>query len=217
MQPHDTAVLAATLRQTGFMDLFQAQDRSLLEGIWSGGLARHALEEIVADSAADANSRFLAAEILFNNDPAYPPADRIEELAEIYTEALRHAGQMAANPWGLPGRAAGVIAGHVYRLGVTVVSDLQTLLDDQHSVSYDGSKEATIGNSYAYRVKDIAAELISHLLDVPFGPERNLELRDKAIQELIETIRTQSRLRVDLPLQTPVHNPLSRGPEAEGE
>ena len=48
----------------------------------------------------------------------------------------------------------------------------------------DGSKEATVGNGYQYRVKDFAAFYIAKIIDTPIAFHRDPADRDAAIEEL---------------------------------
>lgn len=172
-----------------FMDLFQRLDQSLLEQIWQNGSARDALEAIISDNAAEARLRFLAAEILFVKQPGYPPPNAFENLAAIYAATLCDAPAGMANSWGMPGVLDGQIARHVLRLGEAAIPPLTGLLNDERAVTYGGSQEATIGNSYHYRVKDLAAALIAQIRNLPFVPDTNPTARDEAIRRLLLTLK----------------------------
>ena len=184
MQPPDATTLAGKLSHTTFLDLFQRLDREALDSVWEGGDAAAALEKIVHDKTADWHARFLAAEILFVKLPSYPPPDATADLVEVYAAALRNAPASMANPWGLPGRPDGQIAEHVLRLGDGAVASLSALLDDARPVTYGGSQEAAFGNSYRFRVKDIAAALIARIRALPFAAGTRPKARDAAILEL---------------------------------
>ncbi|HUX28573.1 MAG TPA: hypothetical protein VMV39_07285 [Terracidiphilus sp.] len=175
---------AHALAGATFMDLFQRLDQSLLEQIWQNGRAQDALRAIVSDDAAEPRARFLAAEILFVKQTGYPPQGDIENLAAIYASALRDAPAAMANPWGLPGIPDGQIAQHVIRLGEAALPAFIKLLNDESVVTYGGSQEATIGNSYHYRVKDLAAALIAQIRNLPFVPDIEPSERNKAIRKL---------------------------------
>jgi hypothetical protein len=189
MPVHDVSSLAAALSRTSFMDVFQRLDHAVLESLWSEGDARSALEAMVGNPAASPDTRFLAAEILFAKVPGYPPPNAIENLAAIYADALRNAPKAMANPWGMPGMQDGQIAQHVLLLGNAAIPALRAQLDDARSVTFSGSKEATFGNSYHYRVKDIAAELIARIRTLPFIPDIDPAVRDGAIRKLATTLK----------------------------
>ena len=184
MEHLDSANPAEELRRATFTDLFLTQDHSLLEGIWQDGRARGALEGMVADGGAEMNARFLAAEILFAKLPGYPPAEGAAVLAEIYARALGDSTQAMANPWGLPGRTDATVAEHVLRIGPVAIPQFLPLLEDDRRVTYGGSRDATFGNRFRFRVKDVAADLIAALAGLPFVPDENPEMRDEAIREL---------------------------------
>jgi hypothetical protein len=94
-----------------------------------------------------------------------------------------------ANPWGLPGVPDGQIAAHVLRLGEAAIPALLPLLDDDTPVQFSGSKEATYGNRFAWRVKDIAASLISRIRGIPFEADALPAARDSAIVRLKTSVK----------------------------
>jgi len=191
VEPHEAAAVASRLQQATFTGLFERLDHRALDEIWDDGRARRALEELVADTSADPQSRFLAAEILFARLPDYPPQQAIGELAGIYAAALREAPQRGANAWGLPGHADGLLSRHVMQLGTAAVPALAGLLKDARPVGYEGSQEATLGNSFHFRVQDIAASLIAGIRGLRFAPEKDPAMRDNAIRELISTLEEE--------------------------
>ncbi|HWG19546.1 MAG TPA: hypothetical protein VG225_03385 [Terracidiphilus sp.] len=193
MQPHDAVSVVEQLRQTTFLRLFQAVDDSAVNRIWGDGRARNALQAVVRDAAAESGIRFLAAEILLVKDPGYPPSEDRAALSEIYAMALKNAPAVMANPWGLPGMFDGQIAGHVLRLGEAGVAPLRPLLDDPSPVVFSGSKDATYGNRYAWRVKDIAASLIARIRNLPFVPDPEPAARDQLIAHLKSTLDSTPR------------------------
>ncbi|HKF48722.1 MAG TPA: hypothetical protein VKB38_15295 [Terracidiphilus sp.] len=190
MPSPDSTALVHRLGQTTYLDLFQRLNRKLLEEIWDGGQASFALRAIVIDDPSPPRIRFLAAEILFTMDPAYPNGEALESLASIYAGALRDAPREMANPWGLPGSADGPIADHVLRIGAGAVPALRPLLDDAAPVKFSGSREATYGNRFAWRVKDIAASLLARICGIPFNPVPDPSARDSAIVHLKAALET---------------------------
>jgi hypothetical protein len=175
--------LAARLTELGYQELFLFLDRSSLQELWTspGGPAR--LRDVAEDPAADPSARFLAAEAVWERDPADPP--RAADLGAVYAAALRDATTGVANPWGLPGAGNGVVAGHVAALDPrSAAPPFVALLADDAEVLYAGSQEATDGNRYRYRVKDIAAELVARLLGLPYDVLLDPADRDTAIDRL---------------------------------
>jgi hypothetical protein len=72
----------------------------------------------------------------------------------------------------------------VVRLGEAAVAPLRPLLDDPSPVVFSGSKDATYGNRYAWRVKDIAASLIARIRNLPYIPDPEPAARDRSIAHL---------------------------------
>src|SRR5215469_10297437 len=157
MPSPDSTALVHRLGQTTYLDLFQRLNRKLLEEIWDGGQASFALRAIVIDDPSPPRIRFLAAEILFTMDPAYPNGEALESLASIYAGA---------------------------------VPALRPLLDDAAPVKFSGSREATYGNRFAWRVKDIAASLLARICGIPFNPVPDPSARDSAIVHLKAALET---------------------------
>ena len=77
---------------------------------------------------------------------------------------------------------------HFVALGEPAVPALVSLLDDTTRLEYGGSKEATVGNSYAYRVKDFAAFYLSRIRNLPFDVVQDPAARDKAIDALRQAL-----------------------------
>ena len=178
------------LERTSFPDLFQRLDRSLLDSFWREGKGFERLQSVVLDRSANPRSRFLAAEILFVRDPGYPHGVFVRELSEVYAGALSEAPGTSANPWGLPGLRDGQIELHLATLGKAIIPAFRPLLVDVRPVRYDGSQEATYGNSYGYRVKDLAASLVAAAAGIPFVPPRDPLLRDAVVSRIAESTRS---------------------------
>ncbi len=88
-----------------------------------------------------------------------------------------------ANPWGLPGDP-GPLSQQVIALGKAATGPLLDALDDATAMTYSGSREATVGNSYHWRVKDQAAALLAALRGEALVPDVDPKKRDKAIAAL---------------------------------
>jgi hypothetical protein len=183
-----TADLARHLTGLGYENLFMRLDSANLDRIWSAHDAPEQLRHLVLQSGADPSARFLAAEVLAARAPEFPPDDLKSPLAQIYARALETAE--IANPWGLPGEV-GPVGQHLLQIGVAAVQPFVELLDDRRRVAYIGSKDATFGNSYAYRVKDLAAFYLSLLSDLPYRVLERPADRDPEIKSL----RNQVELR----------------------
>jgi hypothetical protein len=176
--------LAEELIGLGYLELFLRVDDTALDQVWQRPGAKEGLRRLALHSGMPSLPAFLAAEMLSARDPAFPaPADRAS-LALLYAEALRQNMTRMANPWGLPGDLGGPVSTHVLALGEAAVPAFAALLDDGTQLSYSGSHEATYGNSYNYRVKDEAAELIAELISVPCPVHLDPRDRDAEIDLL---------------------------------
>jgi hypothetical protein len=175
------ADLARRLEKLGYQELFLRPGREDLERIWSASREGRELRDIVTDQAASTVARFLAAEVL-----AARPGGRgipAEILARVYVAALREDATRIANPWGLPGDVD-ELGRRVVELGPAARSLLVELLDDDRRLTYAGSREATVGNGYRWRVKDEAAVLLAAIDGRAFEADRSPAKRDRAIAGL---------------------------------
>jgi hypothetical protein len=129
-------------------------------------------------------ARFLAAEILFYKDGTFKTENRREKLAPVYAAALSQNFTETANPWGLPGVLNGLAGEHLLALGKVIVPELVNLLDNSKRIYYEGSKEATLGNHYGCRVKDLAAYYISMINAIPFQMDEDPNKRDEEIDAI---------------------------------
>jgi hypothetical protein len=180
--------LSKMLTSLGYLELFLRADDAAVGEVWRQPGAPERLRLLVADPDAPPLARFLAAEVLAARDPTFPSPDDRMPMGRLYAEALRRNLAGMANPWGLPGELDGPLARHVLALGGAAVPALAQLLDDDDGLRYGGSKEATVGNSYGYRVKDVAASLIAALLGVPHRVQLAPGARDVDIDLLARHI-----------------------------
>jgi hypothetical protein len=179
------STLAEKLINTGYIDLFMRTNENAIDEIWADKNYQEELHTIITDDAVPVLARFLAAEILFKKDASFPTTQEQKKmLAKIYVEILSDQGTVNGNIWGLPGYA-GIIGEHMLKADkdeLTIL--LKDQLNNQQPVLYDGSREATFGNEYQYRVKDIAAFYFSLVLKQPYTVLKQPEERDAAIQQL---------------------------------
>ena len=177
------AELTRTLEELGYRELFQRLGTESIDHIWNQDGAPESLAQLALDANASTQARFLAAEILFAKDAQYPPDSAKAALASVYAAALKDNFVGMANPWGLPGKLD-VVGRHVVALGDAAVAELAQLLDTTTTTSYGGSRDATTGNRYHYRVKDIAAYLISQIKGIAYTVKETPEERDADIEQL---------------------------------
>jgi len=68
---------------------------------------------------------------------------------------------------------------------------LLKLLGNEGRILYIGSQDATIGNAYQYRVKDIAAYYIAKIKNIPLAFYEEFEKRDREIEQLGKKLKTE--------------------------
>lgn len=140
-------------------------------------------EQLVLDEKASSKARFFAAEILFAQNQAIILTFDKNKLAELYALALANNDTGIANPWGLPGEVD-VVGQHLLTISQPTTEAWEALLDNKQKVLYVGSEEATVGNSYKYRVKDIAAFYVSKMRNLPYTVFNKPKERDTEIIRL---------------------------------
>jgi hypothetical protein len=70
-------------------------------------------------------------------------------------------------------------------LGDPAVPALVRLLDNTGApLTYAGSKEATVGNAYGYRIKDFAAYYLGRIRRIPVSFHSDVAERDQEIARL---------------------------------
>ena len=184
--------LADDLGRAGYRGLFLAGEQSSATSVWCEGANRETLLEIVAGERYGDLERVLASEILYANDPGYPPRGWDDLLGSVYARALAITGTgdrpivLTGNEWGFlyHGGGEGALGAHLLDAGSTAVRHLIPLLDDPAPVFYEGSQEATLGNSLGYRVKDAAAYYIGVLAGISVTFHATLDERDAEIERL---------------------------------
>ena len=180
----ETSDLAQRLVTLGYVELFHRLDDDALNSIWGQPGAPQALEKLALDPEASTLARFLAAEVLFYKRRGYPPEEAKGRLAPIYSAALSQNFPGITNTWGLPGELDGLAGQHFVALGEAAIAELVKLLNDETGMIYSGSKDATFGNSYRYRVKDLAAFYISKTRGIPYDVHLEPKARDREIRKL---------------------------------
>jgi hypothetical protein len=188
----DVDRLVDDLGGAGYRGLFLAGEQSSAASFWSDGANREALLAIVADRRYGDLERVLASEILYANDPAYPPRGWDDLLGSVYARALAITGTgdrpivLTGNEWGFlyHGGGEGALGAHLLDAGSAAVGHLVSLLDDPAPVFYEGSQEATLGNALDYRVKDAAAYYIGVLAGISVPFHAPFDQRDAEIERV---------------------------------
>ena len=183
--------IARKLANDSYGDFFNylIQDQ-IIATVWAeaGGVAP--LKAIVLNEDAPTKARMLANEVLLKREFTYLRDEdvKINRVAAIYTDALANNLTGMANSWGFlykhPYNAFGPIGGMLVILGEKVVPELVKLLDNETIHLYDGSREAMLGNSYRFRVKDFAAYYICAIKNIEAVYHETHAARDAEIEKL---------------------------------
>lgn len=164
--------------------LFLRGDVSAEDAVWGGGAHRAELEAVIADQGRAPLERVLAAEVLWR---CAPDASRTG-FGEIYARALTvSSADLPANLWGFlfyDSDDDGPLGDRLLATGAEAVPELVRLLDDDTPMTYAGSREAMLGNSLHYRVKDAAGYYLAKItgVDITFPTDR--EARDAELERL---------------------------------
>ena len=183
--------IAQKLANDSYGDFFNylIQDQ-IIATVWAeaGGVAP--LKAIVLNEDAPTKARMLANEVLFRRDFSYINDEdvKINRVAAIYTDALANNITGMANSWGFLYKheriAFGPVGGTLAILGKEAIPELVKLLDNETIHLYRGSKEATVGNSYRFRVKDFAAYYIFEIKNIKAVYHETHAARDAEIEKL---------------------------------
>jgi hypothetical protein len=197
MQSDSTKEIAKVLADAGYHGLFLSGDPNQAADVWKRGANRAQLEQMVQDKSQPDLVRVLAAEILFENAPGFPKPEWMGALGYLYAQALAMSGNardeypITGNQWGYMYytdeqglRDYGDLGKRLVGIGQEAVPHLAQLLDDTDVIFYEGSREATLGNSLGYRVKDAAAYYIGQITGIPVKFQRELAERDAEIERL---------------------------------
>jgi hypothetical protein len=160
---------------------------AIIDEIWSQPNSKARLEGLIADVNVPMKARFLASQVLFKKHFTFVNNVGVETVAEILVHAFLNNYTGMANSWGFlyEENDAGLVGIHLILMGDETVPILAKLLDnDSPSMLYVGSQEATLGNSYQYRVKDFAAYYISKIKNIPIQYHREFDKRDAEIEKL---------------------------------
>lgn len=182
--------IAKKIKEHGYINIFWQVDDMLLNELWANGSNRNELQKIWQSKAMDLEIRLTAAEILFKKDSLFAGANQKIKisLTRLYTDALNNNGTINGNIWGLPG-FIGPAGENLFKTDKNEsVRLLKLLLKNKQELNYIGSKDATYGNEYRYRVKDVAAFYLSKLLGVNYKISKDLGNREIEIQHLTTRI-----------------------------
>ncbi len=176
--------LAARLCALGYVELFHRPGAEALDAVWNEPGAPERLRSLALDAAAPGAARFLAAEVLARKRAEPQSEEEKAVLAPVYAEALARDHSELRNPWGIPGVEDGPAGRHLAALGAAAVPALAALLDDDAPVLYSGSKEATVGNGYRFRVRDLALYFLREIRGEPLDVREDPAARDREVEAM---------------------------------
>jgi len=186
--------VASQLHEAGYGRLLQGG--SLVDAVWQDGNNEDALRHIVLTSDYDPYVRLLASEVLYAKSSDYPPPELKDVLPYIYSQALAASGGqdgalIPGNQWGFMyfHDASGVtdygnLGARLVNVGRPAIPYLVPLLNNSDPLFYEGSQEATLGDSLRYRVKDAAAYYIGKIMGIPGRFHESHADRDTEVERL---------------------------------
>lgn len=202
MQSEDANKIAKSLQEAGYAGLFLSGNRSIFYSIWQNGKNRKQIEWIVQTEEFSMLTRFLASEVLFEKVRDFPQPRWQETLARIYTEALANSGgedggsfHLFGNPWGFMFfseeegvSGVGAVGQHLIATNRKAIPYLRKILSCSDLLYYEGSQDATLGNSLGYRVNDAAAYYIGKIAGIKIRFYEKISERDEEIERLKEEL-----------------------------
>lgn len=175
---------------------YAVQDQ-IINAVWAeaGGVAP--LKAIVINEEAPTKARLLACEVLMKNEFTFLRDEdvKIDRVAAVYTDALVNNTTGMANSWGFlyEHNDEGPIGIMLVMLGEEAIPELVKLLNNETMHMYHGSKEATVGNGYQFRVKDFAAFYICKIKNIKAVYYESHADRDAEIEKLKALLETNKK------------------------
>jgi hypothetical protein len=184
-----TQALAARLVTLGYGGLFESGSNDIPDEIWESEENRKLLMAMIVGDDFSSEAIFLANEIMRRQDLRWIQP-RSVRVAFAYAHALSNWNnnpyETGANLWGFlyHGESPGRLGQVFLDLGQTSTQALIDLLEEERVLLYEGSQEATLGNSFSYRVKDFAAYYLSRIMQIPIVFHQQNDARDREILAL---------------------------------
>lgn len=188
--------IISVLTDQNYKNIFLLNE-SIQKDVWNEGGNRSELMYIAKNNNYPDYIRFLVSEILFANDKNYPDKKTKEIIGPLYAKALENSTNtstllwLTGNQWGFMYYgdqhgldSFGEVGQHLLVIGEDVIPSLVQLLNNSAVIYYEGSKEATLGNNLAYRVKDVSAYYIAKITDKKIYFYKNNKERDAEIERL---------------------------------
>jgi hypothetical protein len=158
----------------------------IINTVWDEADGVDNLKKILIDEEAPMKARFLVSEVLFTKRFGFVVEVGAELVAKIYANAMANNLTGMANSWGLlyEYNNEGPVGFNWLLLREAAIPELSKLLDNETIHMYHGSKEATIGNAYQFRVKDFAAYYICKIKRIEAVYHETHAARDTEIEKL---------------------------------
>lgn len=138
---------------------------------------------VASDAEQPIARRFGAAEALFQGGwTGWRDGDRAPVVAQVMADAIAADG--IHNRWGLPGHAVGRSGADLLSIGDGVEDALEPLLDDQRRLSIDGGESATVADTHAWRIADLAGYLLAQRRGEAWKDDPDPAVRDAEIERL---------------------------------
>jgi hypothetical protein len=138
---------------------------------------------VATDSAQPLARRFAAVEALFQGGwTEWRDGDQGPVVARVLADAI--AADEIHNRWGLPGHSVGRSGADLLSIQDGVEQALEPLLDDKRRLSIDGGETATVADTNAYRVADLAGYLLAQRRGEPWSDDPDPAVRDAEIERL---------------------------------
>jgi hypothetical protein len=182
-------IITEKLMKDQYGDFFNyATQDQIISTVWAEAGGVTPLKAIVINEEAPTKARLLACEVLMKNDFTFLRDEdvKLDRVIAVYTDALANNITGMANSWGLLYEYDddGPIGTMLVLFGKEAIPELVKLLDNETIYMYHGSKEATIGNAYQFRVKDFAAYYICEVTNIEAVYHETHAGRDTEIEKL---------------------------------
>jgi hypothetical protein len=138
---------------------------------------------VVTDSTQPLARRFAAAEALFQGGwTGWRAGEQGPAVAQVLADAIQ--ADAIHNRWGLPGHYVGRSGADLLSIQNGVEQALTPLLDDERPLSIDGGETATVAHTNAYRIADLAGDLLAQRRGEPWRDDPDPAVRDAEIERL---------------------------------
>ena len=192
-----------TLQAHTYTSLFTpVSGTTVADSIWQGGKGQAGLVQIVQTDSLPFEVRFLAAEVLHQHNNL-PTSTHAQYLAKIYAWALQHTATEEGMTFGLMGNMWGMLYEHddagtsgqvLPSLGKAAIPLLTPMLKNKAHIEYEGSREATTGHLYQYRVKDFAAYYLHKITQEPITFYQDHAQRDQEIERFAQALKAKGHI-----------------------